>query len=71
MKARPIKGLKAAPVSQNWKKTSKRNCSEICKKLLETTNVARKTRSCRNVAERLVESPREKGGRGGGWEATQ
>ena len=37
---------------------------KLCKKLLETTNVARKTRSCRNVAERLVESPREKGGAG-------
>ena len=33
MKARPIKGLKAAPVSQNWKKTSKRNCSEIIQKV--------------------------------------
>ena len=33
MKARPIKGLKAAPVSQNWKKTRKRNCSEIMQKV--------------------------------------
>ena len=38
---------------------------KLCKKLLETKNVARNARSCRKVAEQLVESPREKEGGGG------
>ena len=54
--------VKAAQISQNWKKTSKRNCSEIMQK------VARNTRSCQKVGEQLVESPREKEGGGGGGE---
>ena len=33
MEARPIYALKAAQISQNWKKTSKRNCSEIMQKV--------------------------------------
>ena len=38
---------------------------KLYKKLLETKKVARNTRSCKKVAERLVESPREKGEGGG------
>ena len=39
---------------------------KLYKKLLETKKVARNTRSCKKVAEQLVESPREKGeGEGG------
>ena len=37
------------------------------KKLLETKKVARNTRSLQNVAEQLVESPREKGRVVGGY----
>ena len=33
MEARPIYALKAAQIPQNWKKTSKRNCSEIMQKV--------------------------------------
>ena len=51
--------LKAAQISQNWKKTSKRNCSEILQK------VARNTASWQKVGGQNVESPREKE-RGGG-----
>ena len=41
---------------------------KLCKKLLETKNVARNTNSCQKVGEQLVESPREKGGGGlGGY----
>ena len=32
MEARPIYALKAVQISQNWKKTSKRNWSEIMQK---------------------------------------
>ena len=33
MEARPIKALRAAQISQNWKKTWERNCSEIIQKV--------------------------------------
>ena len=33
MEARPIYALKATQISQNWKKTSKRNCSESMQKV--------------------------------------
>ena len=44
---------------------------KLCKKLLETKKVARNTTSCQKVGEQLVESPRDKGEGGTGWEATQ
>ena len=62
MEARPSEALRAAHISQNWKKTSERNCSEIIQK------VARNTRSCQKLPSNLWKAL---GKRGEGWEATQ
>ena len=56
-------------ISELEKKLVREIAQKLYKKLLETKKVARNTRSCKKVAEQLVESPREKG-EGGGWEAT-
>ena len=64
MEARPNLALKAAQISQNWRKTS--FAQKLCKKLLETKKVARNTTSCQKVGEQLVESSRKEGGVGEG-----
>ena len=61
LEARPIYGLKTAQISQNWKKTSKKNAQKLRKKLLETKKIARNTTSCEKVGEQLQGSSREKG----------
>ena len=56
-------------ISELEKKLVREIAQKLCKKLVETKNVALYTRSCQTTSCQLVGSPREKGvgrGRGGG-----
>ena len=53
------------------RKLVRKIAQKLRKKLLETKKVARNTISCQKVGEQLVESSREKGEGGEGWESTQ